>query len=225
MGGDMDQSRGGRRWWNGGWMDRRDAEGGEPESHFRDNPAYFSEPGSVSQEIPTVNMEHDRIQSIINNTPAIFEIAENKNADGSEPLIELAAFNPINDGVIYDSMGAKYGVDPDWLKAIAYMENTHGFYDGIPPLNLVNSSYRPMNVQYRTWKPLADQLGLSEFQIQYRVESNVELATLIIKRIMVRVPNPTLEKVASIYNFTGAEVTRDYGARVQKIYEGRLWEK
>ncbi|MGL4755402.1 MAG: hypothetical protein ACRCXB_23830 [Aeromonadaceae bacterium] len=206
------------------WQDKRPQEPA-PITEFRDVPVYLDEPKPVSQEIPVINMEQDRIYSIIHNTPAIFKIENNPKANPSKPLMELSVLNPIDSGKIYDDMGKKYGLDPGWLKAIAYMENTHGFYDGLPPINLVNTSYRPMNVQYKTWKPLADQLGFSEFQVQYRVEANVELAAMIIKRIAIRVPNPTLEKVASIYNFTGSEQTRDYGARVQQIYSERLWEK
>lgn len=174
---------------------------------------------------PVVNMAADRQKVIIDDSPAIFEITDNPNADGKQPFWESSLLNPVDSGTVYNEMGKKHGVDPDWLKAIAYMENTHGAYDAIPPLNLVITSYRPMNVQYKTWKPIADELGFSEWQIQYRVACNVEMAALIIKRIEARVVNPTLEKVASIYNFAGAERTTDYGARVQAIYEAKLWEK
>lgn len=133
---------------------------------------------------------------------------------------------------MYNKVGRKYGVDPDWLKAIAYMENTHGYYDAIPMAAELNEklrgqpqSYRPMNVQYKNWSYLADDLGFTEWQVQYRVECNVELAAVIIRRIRARVPNATLSKVATIYNFLGAELVSDYGARVQEIYEGKLWEK
>ncbi len=175
-------------------------------------------------EIPVIQDSGNRLKSILENTPARFEISSNIDADGSKPLIEVSSFNPVDSGVVYNKVGAKYDLDPDWLKAIAYMENTHGYYDAIPLINLVGTSYRPMNVQYKTWKPLADQLGFTEWQVQYRVECNVELAALIIKRITHRVPNPTLEKVASIYNFIGRETVSDYGARVGQIYRDRLWE-
>ncbi|GAB6260418.1 hypothetical protein PSSHI_06610 [Photobacterium sp. R1] len=187
---------------------------------------------SVDNSPPIINMSKDRQKSIIENTPAIFEIKSNPNADGSKPLTEISILNPIDTGEVYNKIGNKYGVDPDWLKAIAYLENTHGPYDAIPFAQLANEvlrgqppSYRPMNVQYDTWKPIADELGFSEWQVQYRVECNVEIAALIIKRISDRIIDPTLEKVATIYNFAGAENVRDYGARVQKIYEERLWEK
>ncbi len=45
------------------------------------------------------------------------------------------------------------------------MENTHGYYDAILGVNLLNASYRPMNVKYTTWKSLADQLGFNEWQV------------------------------------------------------------
>ncbi|GAD78204.1 hypothetical protein VAZ01S_150_00010, partial [Vibrio azureus NBRC 104587] len=179
---------------------------------------------SSSSDIPVINMEADRIASIIGNTPAIFEIIENPNADGSKPFWESGMLNPIESSEIYNVMATKYGIDPDWLKAIAYMENTHGFYDGIFLLNLVNTSYRPMNVRYKTWSKLADELGFSEWQVQYRVECNVELGALILSRIIDRVPNPTIEKIASIYNYTGKEKVSDYGMHVKRIYEDRLWE-
>ncbi|WP_027252378.1 hypothetical protein [Photobacterium halotolerans] len=184
-----------------------------------------SVPESKENTPPVINMAADRQKVIIDDSPAIFEITDNPNADGKQPFWESSLLNPVDSGTVYNEMGKKYGVDSDWLKAIAYMENTHGAYDAIPPLNLVITSYRPMNVQYKTWKPIADELGFSEWQIQYRVASNVEMAALIIKRIEARVVNPTLEKVASIYNFAGAEKTTDYGARVQAIYEAKLWEK
>ncbi|HIF9218259.1 TPA: hypothetical protein ACX6QF_003815 [Photobacterium damselae] len=49
------------------------------------------------------------------------------------------------------------------------MENTHGYYDGLPLAHELKQlmgdapSYRPMNVQYQTWKPIANQLGFTEW--------------------------------------------------------------
>ena len=182
--------------------------------------------------ISVVNNSGDRRESILHNTPAIFVIVENPNANNSKPNVEISAFNPISDGSIYNDIGEKYGLDPDWLKAIAYMENTHGWYDGFPLAHEIKTlitgsppSYRPMNIQYDTWKPLADQLGFNEWQVQYRVACNVELAALLLKRITVRIQQPSLAKVASIYNFLGKEKVSDYGARVQEIYDKKLWEE
>ncbi len=51
------------------------------------------------------------------------------------------------------------------------------------------------------------------------------MGAVILSRIKDRIQHPTLEKVASIYNFTGAEQTRDYGAQVSRIYKEKLWLK
>lgn len=45
------------------------------------------------------------------------------------------------------------------------------------------------------------------------------VVALIITRIVARVEIPTLEKVASINNFAGAEKTTEYGDRVRTIYD------
>ncbi len=182
-------------------------------------------------KLPIINKSNDRIKNILKNEPAIFEIKDNPLANGEKTFKEIGLFNPIDSGSIYEAMGKKYNLDPDWLKAIAYMENTHGYYDGLPLAHELKQlmgdspSYRPMNVQYQTWKPIADQLGFTEWQIKYRVECNVEMGAVILSRIKDRIQHPTLEKVASIYNFTGAEQTRDYGAQVSRIYKEKLWLK
>lgn len=176
--------------------------------------------------IPVVNMEADRRASIISNSPAIFEIIENPSADSSEPFIEIDFFDEV-DGKeeLYDSAGEEMGIEADFLKAIAYMETTHGYYDYLGVLPGVKiSSFRPMNVRYDSWQELAQSLNYSKEDIENNTEANIRLGALILKRIWVRVQNPTIRKVASIYNFTGAEKVRDYGARVNYIYVHKLWK-
>lgn len=46
----------------------------------------------------------------------------------------------------------------------------------------------------------------------------------MIRRISERIDDPMPANVASIWNFTGRELVSDYGARVQDVYENRLWE-
>jgi hypothetical protein len=177
-------------------------------------------------KIPVVNMETDRRTSIILNSPATFEIIENPSADSSEPFIEIDFFDEV-DGKeeLYDSAGEEMDIDADFLKAIAYMETTHGYYDHLGVLPGVEiSSFRPMNVRYESWEKLAQSLNYSKDDIEHNTEANIRLGALILKRIWVRVQNPTIRKVASIYNFTGAEKVRDYGARVNFIYVHKLWK-
>ncbi|MDF9401601.1 hypothetical protein [Vibrio sp. 1180_3] len=178
-----------------------------------------------SQEVPVINVELERRNSIISNTPAIFEITENPVADASEPIHEIDFFDEVDGNEeLYERVGREMGIDANFLKAIAYMETTHGYYDYLGALPGVRvTSFRPMNVRYDKWTDLANSLGYSSDDIENNVEANVRLGALILKRIWVRVQNPTIRKVASIYNFTGAEKVRDYGARVNDIYEKKQW--
>ncbi|EOV0147211.1 hypothetical protein ACOIXN_004694 [Vibrio vulnificus] len=42
--------------------------------------------------IPILNMRDDRKESIVQNTPAIFEIAPNESANGSAPWFEARLY-------------------------------------------------------------------------------------------------------------------------------------
>ena len=108
------------------------------------------------------------------------------------------------------------GVDPDLVKAIMYMETTHGWYDEYYPFN---KSERPMNIHTEYWS----DLGYSKEQLSDPA-INIKVGVTLIRRISDRVRNPTVAKVASIYNVLGREKVNDYGARVQKIYDQKLWE-
>jgi hypothetical protein len=44
-----------------------------------------SAPAGTASPRPTLNAESDRIRSIVGNTPARFDIADNPNADASDP--------------------------------------------------------------------------------------------------------------------------------------------
>lgn len=167
-------------------------------------------------------MAADRWESIVTDTPAIFEIAGNPSASGSEPWYEFDIFDEVEGNEqVYDAVGREVGIDPRLLKSIAYLETTHGYYDRIHPRN---TSFRPMNINYDYWKPLADELGFSRDEVTNHPYPNAYLAATLLKRIHARVVPPTIEKVASIYNALGAEHVNDYGARVKAIYDSQPWE-
>jgi len=69
-----------------------------------------------------------------------------------------------------------------------------------------------MNIHVEYW----EGLGYSREQLQ-QPEINIRVGILILKRIIERIQNPTVEKIASIYNFLGNEKVTDYGARVKII--------
>lgn len=168
-----------------------------------------------------LNREADRKKSILENTPAIFEVADNPKADRSKPLIEKHAKSQVGkyDNLIEKEAEAQ-NVDPDLVRAIMYMETTHGWYD--KPLDLVgmNKSILPMNVHVEYW----EKLGYSRKDLE-DPEKNLRTGVLLIKRISERIKDPTVEKIASVYQFLGSEQVSDYGARVGEIYRNKLWQQ
>jgi len=167
-------------------------------------------------EKPILNDKEERKLSIINNTPAIFEIRDNPAAIPKAPFYEWDKQSEVAKwcGLII-GISTKHKVDPNLVMAIMYMETTHGWYDRIYPFR---SSILPMNINYKYWRDLGvtkEILGCPFYNIEYGV--------VLISRIKARIRYPSVAKIASIYNFLGAEIVTDYGARVQSIYARTPW--
>jgi len=174
--------------------------------------------------IPIVNNELERKKSIIENTPAIFEIKANPNAISSKPLIELHSQSEVVRwrGLIISS-AQKHKVESKLAMAIMYMETTHGWYDNMYPDFLekrfpMRKSILPMNIYYSYWK----KLGITK-ELLNCPHYNIDFGIIILARIQARIKKPTIAKIASIYNFLGAEKVNNYGARVNKIYQQQPW--
>lgn len=59
-----------------------------------------------------------------------FVISDNPKAKGEEPKYEIAGFSQVNTySAIIDKAAAEKKVDARLVKAIMYMETTHGYYD------------------------------------------------------------------------------------------------
>jgi len=84
----------------------------------------------------------------------------------------------------------------------------------------MRKSVLPMNINYRYWK----SLGVTKEKLACPFY-NIEFGVILIKRISDRIAEPTIKKVATIYNFVGAEKVNDYGARVYKLYLSQPWAK
>jgi hypothetical protein len=53
----------------------------------------------------------------------------------------------------------------------------------------------------------------------YDPNSNVEAATVLLKRIVDRVEKPTPEKIGSIWNYVGREKTNEFGEYIGEVYK------
>lgn len=187
---------------------------------------------SAGRQVPIINTEAGRRQSIIYNTPAIFEIAQEPQASYGTLEVEVDFFDEIyGDDFMYYEVAHEVGIDPNLLAAIAYMEASYGCRDHIDlwsdPWNTPwwNSSFRPMNIHYGQWKPLASELGYLKEDVDNFTRPNVHVAAVLLKRIEERVRAPSVEKIASLYHFLGADKTMNYGDRVRYIYDHKSWIK
>lgn len=169
-------------------------------------------------DIPILNDKNQRKLSIINNTPAIFEISDNPAAVSRAPFYEWDAQSEVSKwcGLII-SLANKHKLDPTLVMAIMYLETTHGWYDKIYPLR---STILPMNINYSYWQKLGvtkELLGCPYYNTEYGV--------ILLLRIRDRIKTLNVAKIATIYNFLGAEKVSDYGARVYSIYNKKPWLK
>lgn len=219
-----------------------------PQSLVNGNDSSNEQGLGEEQEPPVVNMAEDRWESIINDTPAIFEIAEDPNAKAGKIPREIDRLNDVSGNEsIYREVASEVGIDANLVMAIAYMETARGWYDY--PYDLANSiddfvlggagfddwafrgigfvqkTFRPMNVNPDYWAPLLEELEYMKEDVISDPRANIRVGAELLKRIRDRVPNPTVEKVASIYVTLGRENTNDYGARVQRLYDTRPWER
>ena len=59
-----------------------------------------------------------------------FVVLENAKANGAEPLYEIAAFSDVSKySTQIDRVARETGVEARLIRAIMYMETTHGYYD------------------------------------------------------------------------------------------------
>lgn len=181
------------------------------------------QPSAVgSNTPPVINLEADRIQVILDDRPALFEIADNPNADGrskDNESLEAGLFAVLRHADTIEREAARQGVDPDLVKAIVYMENAHDATgQRLADFFGRSTSVLPMNIQPETWA------GLGAGPIDFHdPEMNIRAGVTLIRRIIDRVDDPTTAKVASIWNFTGRELVNDFGARAQAVYDNAQW--
>ena len=168
--------------------------------------------------LPTISGERERRQNIMEYMPGNFEIADNPEAKSyAYTWRALPEYQEVTQHeALYDQAAARYGLNPDLLKAIAWMESTHGWYDRFKPGE--PKSIRPMNVYAKIWSGL----GLTQASI-HDPRINIEAAAYIIANIQSRIENPTVEKVATLYNKLRETQVSNYGATVAEYYRDRPW--
>ena len=116
-------------------------------------------------------------------------------------------------------MAKEKGVDANLVKAIMYMETTHGYYDAILELFNKNKNILPMNINVDYW---GSTFGSRE-ELK-NPEKNIEAGVEIVDRIKKLLPaNASVEEIATLYNNINAKKVSEYGARVKAIYDEKPW--
>ena len=146
-------------------------------------------------------------------------ISDNPGASDKEPSYEITRFSQVNTySAVIDWIAAEKGVDARLVKAIMYMETTHGWYD--EPLDWVgkNKSIRPMNINVDYW---GDIFGSREDMKD--PNKNIRAGVEMLYRIQLNLPGGSIEKIATLYNNINAIRVSDYGMRVKRIYLDQPW--
>ncbi len=147
-----------------------------------------------------------------------FVISDNPNAKGSATF-EVGGFSQVNTyAAIIEKAVAGKTVEARLVKAIMYMETTHGYYDA--PLDLIgkNKSIRPMNINVDFW---GDTFGTREDMKD--PEKNIRAGVEMLERISASLPGASVEKIATLYNNINAVTVNNYGMRVKEIYDNQPW--
>lgn len=163
----------------------------------------------------------ERRDAIVNMKEGAIDIDSNFDTSGDAPFYERPDLSwvPAHSPII-DSAAKDYGVDPDLVKAIMWVETTHGYYDIVKAASDSETSILPMNVHSEYWK------GLGKTRDQLKdIRTNVRLGVYILSEIVNRLKYSSVDKIATLYNNLSADKVSDYGARVAKVYQEKPWKK
>jgi len=115
----------------------------------------------------------------------------------------------------------RIGVDPDLMRAIMYVEYANGYSYGGPAqlLGQAKSLY-PMNIRPDRWQALVGD------DADFRDSAtNIHAGALLLRRIGDRLSDPSIAKIATLYNSLAKDQVTDYGAQVARAYEEKPWTK
>lgn len=80
-----------------------------------------------------------------------------------------------------------------------------------------------MNINYSYWKELIDKMGYTKEQIKNDPSANLDVGCLLLKRIITRIQNPTIEKIGTLYHILAKEKISSYGKNLQIYYDDKAW--
>ncbi len=174
-----------------------------------------------------VRMERSRIWAIKNNRPAVFKVTDSARASGTAPSrreheIGVEAVRKHDKTITEEA--ARFGVDPNLVRAIMYIENADGHRFGLDQSAQDfgrASSLLPMNIKPKIWEGIG---GVQREQFR-DPKLNVRAGVALIKEIRDRIENPTPAKIGSVWQFTGRETVSDNGAKIEAAFRQKIWQR
>ncbi len=174
-----------------------------------------------------IRMEGARIWAIKNNRPALFKVAESASASGAAPShrehqVGVEAVRKYDKTIIEEAL--RFGVDPDLVRAIMYIENADGHRYGMDRFMQDYgraSSLLPMNIKPKVWEGVG---GVRRDQFK-DPKLNIRAGVALIKELQDRIENPTPAKIGSIWQFTGREIVNDNGAKIERAFRQKIWQR
>jgi len=162
-----------------------------------------------------------RKQCVINGGGCLFSIQDNPLANNDSPWYELPMMSQVDDyGTNIDIASFLTGVDNRLIRAIMYVETTHGYYDAPLAKLGLNKSILPMNINISYWGNTFGTRKQLEIPI-YNVCAGAFMIRSLQNNLSPEVP---ISHIATLYNNLYATYVSDYGALVARIYALQPWD-
>lgn len=150
-----------------------------------------------------------------------FVVRDNPKASVTKPWYENSSASQVKQyEKIIEKVAKDKNMDADLIKSIMHMETTRGWYDGMGESLGLNKTVRPMNINPELWGEL---LGYSRSDIE-DPEKNIRAGAELLGRIAQRVPDRSIARIATLYNYLPARSVNDYGVKVEDIYKNKPWK-
>jgi hypothetical protein len=179
---------------------------------------YLPTSAYIQPMVPLLKTIAERRQSINANTPGRIVIEEDSAAQAkTDPFYAISSYEEVTENTKLIKLAAsRYGLNENFLKAIVYIESTHGWYDRLEGSH--NKTIRPMNVHDELWSGMGiDRKTLLDKQY------NIMAGAHLLWALWERVEDPSYEKVAQLYNQLGATKVGRYGKTVDRYRRERPW--
>ena len=185
-------------------------------------------PGNAPSAVEPLNpdlRERKRKEAIIAGEGGSFSVAPNPDANPNAPWYEYLARSNVRDYADQiEQVANEEGIDPDLIRAVMFVETTHGNYGGFGPMADAlgrSDTILPMNVNVQYW---GDIFG-SRAELD-RPLNNIRAGARMLKNIIGNFQSPaSIPTIATLYNDSTATRVSDYGARVGAVYRSRPWEQ